>query len=317
MPIKALSEADAQELIRELDEAVDEFKLTSGEQPNPVQIAMLKGWVRAMASPAGRAGLYLLAGENPSRFDRVRTPAVRNLYREKLARTIESSPVAHYRLMLEECVWFKQLTPKEKAEALRPPRRNQLAASIRDEIEPVDEPSPDPATTGEKESPLSSTDRVRLARALKFAGIEFDLERMVQAFKAGDWETFGELSFRFTFAMTLTLIPPPPGEPLGRRNRSPMWLAKDRKPCEWRGCGVPIGNASHFCPAHRAEAEKNKREEQRRKRRLAAEEAALTASNRLATVPTNDRSPAVDGTLPGTLPEPEDLRTARRKLQNR
>jgi hypothetical protein len=274
-----------EDILREIDDMAREHKERLGWEVPAAHVAMMKGWMRAIESPAGRALKSFSNPLNEPAVDKIRTAAGRNAYRERLANTLEFGPVEANRQMVQACSWYGNLPPKMKAEYLRAPKQRELAAAIREELEPVTGGSEalSPRESGSEQ--LSEVERVRYARAIKLASSQFDLDRFREARTSEDWETFCEIAFQLNFAAVLTLIPPPPGEAFGRRNRSPMLLPTDRRHCQAPGCDKVVPNRATYCPIHARSAvqerdtEKKGKLPPRRKLRKATELAARTADS--------------------------------------
>jgi hypothetical protein len=271
-----------EDALRDIDRLAKEEELATGHIPNPFHVAMMKGMLRAAVSSSGRAFKFLLDPTNADALDKIRTPAGRNEFRERLAGTLENGSVAENRRIVEECSWYAALTPKLKAEMLRATKQRELAASIRAEVEPSDDSAAAASQVAAPPRGLNASERVKLARALKFAGTQFDFDRLLKARLEEDWETFSELAIRLQLSVVLALIPPPPGEPFGRRNRSEMWLRTDRKHCPIPGCEKVVSNRAKYCRDH-ARLPRQERDRQRkgkdraRRKRIATEQWASLA----------------------------------------
>lgn len=265
-----------EDALREIERLAKEEEQTSGHTPDPVHVAITKGMVRAAASTSGRAFRFLIQPENKDALSQILTAAGRNKYRERLAHTLESGTVEENRRLIQECAWYAGLTPKRKAEMLRAPKQRELAASIRSQMEaeansPGMIPRVQAATGG-----LNASERVKLARALKLAGSQFDFARLLEARLAEDWETFCELAIRLQLSLALALVPPPPSEPYGQKNRSEMRLRTDRKHCPIPGCGRVVSNQAKYCRDHagwpRQERDRMRKAQDRAQRKRVATE---------------------------------------------
>ena len=324
VPRRATGEGDAApngdaDALRELDELEQEIRLLpeSDRKSAKMGFAIFRAMSRLRKSPEGRAMAFLFDPSNMPQVDLFQTVEGRNEYRARLANLLERGTDEEARRLVRGCAWFRELSPKEQAEILRRPKQLELAAKIRSEMEPTSAEAHPAGSADSSTSSLSEEEQVRLSRVLRMAFYnlgEFDRETYIRARETEDWDTLMEFYVRIYFCFALALIPVPPGEAYGHRNRSPMLLDTDRKPCEYGGCGAPIPNMAHYCPKHSTQAKRDKDAKKKarqysRAARLREESHAAPGGVGLMINP--------DGTYSGEMDPGPDIRTLRRQFQNR
>jgi hypothetical protein len=280
-------------------------------------VAGLRAFVNLRGTPAGRVLLAAIEPKNAPRIDQFKDSRNRSRYWLRVANTFEFGPASFHRALIREASMIPEAEEDELRYATSRAPSRRLAETIRKGLsdEPAGSLKALAAEVGRQV--LSPKERAGFIRAIKVGTSGLDFAALLSERERGEFSLAANLAVRSAAAGPLAFIPPPEGENYGTKNRSPILISTDRKRCRWPGCAHRVKNAAHFCVQHRRQAAKDKREAKLRRRKLAVEARALSKAAARASALPNDVSPSVDGELPNTLVVSENLRTLRRRLQER
>ncbi|MHB8352290.1 MAG: hypothetical protein ACYDFT_06370 [Thermoplasmata archaeon] len=207
---------------------------------------MMSGFASLKETAGGRAFIHQIRNLTDEERKSLRRPEFHAEYQERLARFYEQGKDEELLEMLFLIGGRWELSKRQVASIVGRAARKRVARAIRKSAIPGG-----PAGVAAKKAarhsktlaPLSSEEKARVARAMKFSLPRFALA--VDALRESDLTGFATLSTEGYFPMlALALNPPPPGEPYGKKNRSEILLPTDRKHCAAPGCEKVISNCA-------------------------------------------------------------------------